>query len=106
MEVSCDEIQGFGIVSCENVSVVLVVVDNSSDRSFEIDVDLSHLFLVADHDLSNDMRLQVISMEKSNVKFLLPESVFTSEIASLLELERFDRRIIIIFDDGFKDVNS
>ena len=71
--------------------MVLVVVDDSSDRSFEIDVDLVHLFLIADHYLSNDMSLQVISMEQSNIKFLLPESIFASEIASLLELKRFDR---------------
>jgi uncharacterized membrane protein len=90
MKVRSDEFKGSGIVSCENVGVIFIVVENCPDWSGEIYVNFGQSLFVTNDDVSDDMDIKVISVIKSNVKLLLSQSVFTSEITGLFQMKAFD----------------
>lgn len=70
--------------------MVLVVVENCSYWASEVDIDFGECFFIAKDDVSEDMDLEVITMIEGNVKFLFSQSVLTSEIASLFQMEALD----------------
>jgi len=62
MKISCDKIKCFSIVSCKDVSMILVVMDDGSHWAFEINFNWSHFFFITDNNFLYDMGLEIISM--------------------------------------------
>jgi len=90
MKIRSDEFKGSGVVSCQKVGMILVVVENCSYWTSEVNIDFGKCFFIAKDDVPEDMDLKVITMIEGNVKFLLSQSVLTSEIASLFQMKALD----------------
>lgn len=86
MKVRGDEFKSSSIVSCKDVGVIFIVMENSPDWSSEIYINFGQSLFVTNDDISDDMDIKVVSVIKSNVKLLLSQSIFTSEITSLFQM--------------------
>lgn len=75
----CDEREGSRIISDQCVSVVLVIDEDGTDGTCEINLYIIELLFVADDDVVKDVGLDRIGpMVEGNLNFLLSKPVFSS----------------------------
>lgn len=85
--------------------MIIKVNDHCLYLPFEIYRNSIKFIFIIQHNIFNHVSF-VFRVIKSNVYFLFSKDIFTSKIASLLNLERFDAIVICPFNYWLKNVDS
>lgn len=98
-------LKSFSVISYLGIGLITVIDDDSFNWSFEIYLYKSQFLLVANNYVLDQMRFKLCIIY-CDIKFLFPKNVFTSQIASLFDLQLLDGIILIILYYWSKNVDS